>query len=398
MVRALIVEDNQETLNRIENSFRENGVDVILCPTIEHANKAIYDDTPFDFVVLDWFFGLEEDSIYSKQFLSRLKNKHFRPVFVYAGAITDYEETSDDEIDFPRNLISGYSKTLPINELQEEINRIISLNYSLQLSTTYRSKILTYLEKIFFDLNELENVDIARILKIIVGVETNVDWSSDLVLNLLHRALISDEEFIADLTRILAAAQAIDRGINVDDRKKIANRILYFTSGSNVLHNGDIVKISNQAGIVLSYGIVVTPDCDLEQKKSLYIELIELRKIDDSLLNLSDGQISNIKIFNNESFYYFPSIKDLAHLQDFVAVLKSKVILKEKVEDYNLKYPAATKRLLYDHDYLLGNEVVKLNLICSITNPYKAEFLQRLNVNNTRVGIPDIKYLFLDEA
>ncbi len=398
MARALIVEDNQETLDRIENSFKDNGVDVILCPTIEHANKAIYDDIPFDFVILDWFFGLEEDSRYSKQLLSRLKSKHFKPVFVYAGAITDYDETPDDEIDFPRNLISGYSKALPINELQEEITRIISLNYSLQLSTTYRSKILTYLEKIFFDLNELENVDIARVLKIIVGVETNVDWSSDLVLNLLHRALISDEAFITDLTRILADAQSIDRGINVDDRKKIANRILYYTSGSDVLHNGDIVKISNQGGNILSYGIVVTPDCDLEQKKSLYIELIELRKIDDPLLNLSEGQISNIKIFNNDSFYYFPSINDLVHLQDFVAILKSKVILKEKVDDYRLKYPSATKRHLYNHNYMLGNEVVKMNLICSLTNPYKAEFLQRLNVNNTRVGIPDIKYLFLDEA
>jgi hypothetical protein len=394
MARALIIEDNHETLNTLITSFLEKEIDAIACESIDLARKAIDDNIPFDFVVLDWYFGGDEDSTLSRHLLSKLNKVHFRPVFVYAGTITDYEETPDDQIDFPRNLIKGYSKVVPISDFQQEINRIIDLNYSLQLSIIYRNKIKSTLELVLFELNELENVDIARILTVLIGNEVNVDWSNDLMLNLLHRSLISDQGFIENLKRILIAARAIEHGLNVEDRKKIANRILYFSSGSNVIHNGDIVKILKEDDSIITYGIVVTPDCDLEQKKSVFIELIELRKLDDPQLNLSGPQKDSIKKFNYDSLYFFPSIREDDALNDFVAVLKSKLILREKVAEYNLKYPTATKRLLYPHEYLYGNEDVKMVLICSKSNPYKAEFLQKLHSNNSRVGIPDIKNLF----
>lgn len=394
MQRALIIEDNHEMLTTIEKSFLENQVDVISCESIGMVKQAIDDNIPFDFVVLDWYFGMEGDSTFSKSLLSKLNKRYFRPIFVYAGTIADYTETPDDEIDFPRNLIYGRSKVISPNELRTEINRIISENYSLQLSMIYRNSINYSLEKVFFEMNELKNVDIARILKVILGDEENIDWSSDLILNLLHRILISEPEFITNLRHILTEAGNINVGVSLDDRKKIGNKILYFTSNSNVIHNGDIVKIEKEDNVVIAYGIIVTPDCDLEQKKSIFIELIELRKIDDPLMNLSNGQKDNIKTFSHESLYFFPSIKEGGQLFDFVAILKSKLILREKFDNYNQKYPAATKRLLYSHEFLYGSESVKMILICSKVNPYKSEFLQQLHSNNSRVGIPDIKNLF----
>jgi len=80
-------------------------------------------------------------------------------------------------------------------------------------------------------------------------------------------------------------------------------------------------------------------------------------------------------------------------LQDFVAILKSRIILKEVADVYHANYPKASKRLLYSQEFIYNGEKVRMTLLCTKVNPYKAEFLQKLNTNNSRVGIPDIKDL-----
>lgn len=394
MQRALIIEDSQETLSRISSEFKNNGIDVIECPEMEHAKKALEDNVPFDFVILDWYFALEGDSSYSKMLLKELNNRHFKPIFIYAGTIEDYYETLDQEIDFPRNLISGYSKVISPKELRLEINQKISENYSLQLSETYRSCIHENLERVLFELNSLQNVDIARILRVFFGDGSNIDWSSDLILNLLHRALISDSDFVNNLSEILRSAVNINRGLSLADRTKIANKILYYKSDSDFIRNGDIVNILDLNSKLFTCGIVVTPDCDLEKSKTHNIELIELVNIDDTRIGLTPGQKENIRKFNHDSLYFFPSIKQDGVFIDYVAVLKSKIILQEKFGQADTKYPSATKRHLFTNEFLYNSFTVKMAPVCSKTNPYKSEFMQKLHANNSRVGIPDIKDLF----
>ena len=146
-------------------------------------------------------------------------------------------------------------------------------------------------------------------------------------------------------------------------------------------------------GSPISFGVVVTPDCDLEQKKTQLIDIIELATIDDAKLALNQGQKDNIIKYNHDSFFLFPAVYINGTFTDFVAILKSRLILKEKDIVANTKYPAASKRLLFSHTFLFNGQDVKLELLCSKVNPYKAEFLQKLHTNNSRVGIPDIKDL-----
>src|SRR5690606_6348832 len=131
------------------------------------------------------------------------------------------------------------------------------------------------------ELNELQNVDLARVLNKVYGDASNVDCSNDFVPNLLHRSLISDAGFIQGITGILQAANNINAGANAEDRRKIANKILYFHSKSDFIRNGDIVSLKNSVDTLICYGIVVTPDCDLEQKKTHLIDIIELTDVDD---------------------------------------------------------------------------------------------------------------------
>jgi hypothetical protein len=228
----------------------------------------------------------------------------------------------------------------------------------------------------------------------IYGDGTSIDWSNDFILNLLHRSLISDADFIHGITQILQAAKNVNVGASANDRKKIANKILYFHSQSDFIRNGDIVSINKLDDTFVSYGIVVTPDCDLEQKKTQLIDIVELADIDNEKIALNQGQKDGIKKYNNDSYFYFPAINIEGVLTDFIAILKSRFILNESDVAANTKYPYASKRLLYSQTFTFNGNIVKLKLICSKVNPYKAEFLQKLHTHNSRVGIPDIKELF----
>ncbi|MBU0489054.1 MAG: hypothetical protein KKA07_15600 [Bacteroidetes bacterium] len=393
MKRVLIIDDDQAILDDLEESFRDNLIDAIKCIDRTQALSAINNDVSFDAIILDWYFVLADDSSISKEILRKLNKKHFRPVFIYTGHMPDYENTNQEEIEFPCNLISAFDKTIGVDELRSRIQQLFAENYSLQLASVYRENFRQQLEKVLFELNELQNVDLARVLNKIYGDGSNIDWSNDFILNLLHRSLISDANFIQGITGILQAANNVNAGVNADDRKKIANKILYFHSISDFIRNGDIVSLKKTDDTLISYGIIITPDCDLEQKKTQLIDIVELASIDDAKLAFSPGQKNNIKIYNHDSFFLFPAISLGGIFTDLVAILKSRFILQEKDIASNTKYPLASKRLLYSQTFVFNGIDVKLYLLCTKVNPYKAEFLQKLHSSNSRVGIPDIKDL-----
>jgi CheY-like chemotaxis protein len=394
MKRVLIIDDDETILQNLEESFMANHIDVIKCNDRAEALEAIGNDIPFDAVILDWYFVLADDSSFSKEILRSLNNKHFRPVFIYTGHLQDYENTNKDEIEFPENLITAYDKAITVDELRNRVQQLLVGNYSLQLASVYRENFKQQLEKVLFELNELQNVDLAKVLNKIYGDGSNVDWSNDFVLNLIHRSLISDKTFIEGISGVLQAASNVNVGASAEDRKKIANKILYFHSQSDFIRNGDITvikKVGNDS--IVAFGIVITPDCDLEQSGSRFIDLIELAKFNDAKLNFNADTQREIKKYKHDSFYLFQSLLVEGSLQDFVAILKSRLLLKEVAEVYHSNYPKASKRLLYSQEFIHNGERVRMNLLCTKVNPYKAEFLQKLHTSNSRVGIPDIKDL-----
>lgn len=397
MRRVLIIEDNPESLAAIADCFEGDGVEVLRCFTKDQAFKAIEGGSRFDAVILDWYFespGAGDPDIISRLLLKKLNSSHFRPVFVYTANLADFTEARDLDGIFPRNMMKGVDKgSVTAQALKTEINQLLQSNLSLQLASAYREKISSNLERALFELNELPNADVATVLKRIVGENENIDWSSDFILNMVHRYLLSDTGFITELKAILDRAAIVPAATTDADKRALVNKILYFTAASDYIRNGDIVTVVKDGAVKLM-GIVTTPDCDLDHNNTRFIEVVELRDIDDGELALSAGAKRTIKDFGHPSFHYFPSLRCDGALKDFVAILKSKKILQEASGAADVKYPSASKRLLYSQEYVYNSVQVKLQLLCGKANPYKSEFFQKLNVNNTRVGIPEIKHLF----
>lgn len=393
MRRVLIIEDNEETLNNLKTGFESIGLETICCYDNDSVDKALSSNISFEAVILDWFFVLDESSNYSKNILKKLKEKYFVPVFVFTGHLTDFENQTEEELGYPKNMIDVHDKSIGVVELQSRIERMLKNNIAYNLSVKYRDKIHSHLEKVFFDLNASENSSLGKVLKTIYGDGENIDWNNDIIVTMLHRSLISDDDFIKSISETL-------KNLNIDDfnnpefNKKLLSRIIYHYGKSDYIRNGDIVTIRKFDDTVIGYGIVVTPDCDLEQMKTRLIDIVELVIINDAKLKLKNEQIMNIKKYNHDSFFFFPAINIDDKLNDFTSILKSRFILHEKDVAENTKYPFASKRLLYSHEFVLNGSNVKLELICTIVNPYKAEFLQKLQTNNFRIGIPDIKNLY----
>ncbi len=393
MNNILLIEEDKDLAKRLISEFRAENYDVYFCDSRESAESYITNGSHFDAVVLDWFFENPEDSVVSRLILRKLKGKHFKPVFIYTDNQQNFEQTNPDEIGYPQNLLSCHSKGTGCEELLTKIKVLLGSNISLQLANTYRETIQNTLESILFELNEVPNIDLSKIFHRVYGDGENVDWSNDIILNLLHRSMISNNEFIERITTLLKNNTPAKSKSNSPESKRIANKILYFEHKSELIRNGDIISVSKGKDVIL-LGVIVTPDCDLEHNNTRYLEMIEIVQIDDARLNVNAEALRDIRAFKNGSLYFFPSINNNNTFRSYVAVLKSKVIIRELNIDISVKYPSASQRLTYKSRFLLNSEEVSISLLCSLSNPYKSEFLHKLHSSNSRVGIPDIKDLF----
>jgi len=387
--RVLIIEDDEDTIINLKDEFANSKIESICCQNYDDVENALRNNILFDAVILDWYFVLNENCDYSIKILKELKNRYFVPVFVYTGHLPDFDNKSEDELGYPKNMILGFDKTIGVNELRNKISEILKHNLTYKLAVSYRNKIHSHLESVFFELNTTENTSLGKVLKIIYGDGENMDWNNDIIITMLHRSLISDDGFTKRISQILRNINDKDQN-NLDQNRKLLSKILYHYGKSNYIRNGDIIAIKDINNNFLAYGIVVTPDCDLENKSSRQIEIIELKIFNESELG---NAIKDIKTYKHPSLFYFPSIIIDNERIDFVGFLKQKILVQEKDIADGTKFPLASKRLLYSQSFIFKETDVKLELICSKVNPYKAEFFQKLNTHNSRVGIPDIKKL-----
>lgn len=394
--RILFIDDDCEDYRDEFDSAFSDDVDIIYCPGKNDAIKEINSKKHFDLIILDWFLDKGSGSSeLSQLILQSLYNKLFIPVLIWSNHIAEFESDLDSGlINYPKILIKDISKgEVSPETIKSKIKEWLESSLSVQISEIYRNSINENLEKAFFELAEVPNADIASILKVLVGSDENIDWSNDFILNLIHRKLLTDESFFGKFKTLVTSPSDNLRSEELTKRRNIINKVLYYRGTPKVIRCGDIIRIQKDEEL-LKYGIVVTPDCDIAQRNSRYLEIVELRKIEDDGLMLSSGQKETIREYKNASFYYFPSVDIDGNLEnDFVAILKSKFIVEGWCENNSEKYPRIPEILNYSGNFRYNEDDVEINHICSKSNPYKSDFLQKLHTNNSRVGIPDIKDL-----
>jgi CheY-like chemotaxis protein len=384
MKRVLIIDD--DCLNEqesIQEAFAGTGIETFLCPTREEGMKLINSKALFDCIVLDWYLDNESSNL-SQLILKELEKVYYTPVLIYSNHATNFREEKDAGIvTYPENLICEVDKS-DFKDISTKVTEWLNANTTAKLSSIYLAKVYEKIHQAFWDLNEIPHGNIASVYKHISSENGNIDWANDFIVNLLLQNLVSDEDFRTQISELIEQIQNPET--NPEEKKKILNKILYFKSNSPYISNGDIFRI--EIGETISYGIVTSPDCDLFQNKTKYVDFVELREIRDDLGNGSlRGQIEKNK---SESHFLFLSLElENNTFTDLAAILKSKnrIVCCNKDAE---KYPCVTNRIKYADSLQIDNTDCTLTYICSLLNPYKSEFAQRKSSHDSRVGIPPV--------
>lgn len=390
MKRILFVDDHCEDYREDFNAiFPTSEFEITFCPTKDDGIIEIESGKEYDLILLDWYLETTDSSVLSQDVLTKLRSLYYVPVLIWTGHLSNFQET---HVNYPSTLVEGISKDeFRPETLTSKINRWLSVSNAAKISNIYRKAIRIGLEEVFFDITELQENDILTVLKHVAGSEKNIDWSNDFVLNLIHRKLMQNVNFLERVTALMNSDSQQSETQSSDEKNKILNKILYFNSGSDSVRCGDIVEISIDQSKL--YGIIYNPDCDLFTPKTRYVELIKLREYPDENLAINSSEKGEIKKNNHDSYYLFPAIKTNDEFRNLIAIFKSKIILETKLEVQG-KYPLANKRIEFTDDFIVNGKDASMRLICSFVNPYKGDFLQRLHAHNSRIGTPNVKSLY----
>lgn len=390
MKRVLIIDDKcYEEEESIRQGFEGTGIEYSLSATKDDALRVLESKALFDCVVLDWYLE-PNDSTLSQLILKYMEQNYYAPVLIYSNHAVDFRAAKDvGEITYPDNLIHIVEKE-DYTDIHAKVEHWLANDTTAKLSSIYLERVYKNLHKTFWELNEIPNSNIAGVYKDVLFENGVVNWGHDFVMNLLLQNLIGDASFRSEITTLIETESSTTVASSAEEKQKIVNRILYFDSNTPFVQNGDIFRVSTGEGI--EYGIVVSPDCDLAQSKTRFIDFVELRELDESL-----GKASLIRdIKNNKSdghFFFLGMQLDSETYTNMAAVFKSKSRVS-CLADHTGKYPCVDKRLEYTDDFLYNGEKGQLAYICSIANPYKAEFAQKRSAHDSRVGIPSIyKYV-----
>lgn len=394
--RILFIDDDCEKFKEdFENHFAPLGTEIIYCKTKDDGIKELNARKHFDLVLLDWFLEDSESCVISTSFLAALNKFLFIPVFIWTHQYTNFEEEyKNDNIPYPKDLIRGISKEeIRTSLLHSKISELFAECKVAHLSEIYRQTLYQKLEEVFFELSDISGMNLLTMIKHVVGDNKNIDWSNDLILNFMHRKLLSDEEFIKAITSFMSEPTGSRLSESPEIKNTFVNKLMYYKPSPNRLRCGDIIDIKYHTN-KNQKAIIVNPDCDLANANTRYIELIELRAIDDGEVKLNSDCKKRIKEFNHPSYYYFPALYTNDSFGDHIALLKSKILLAEKIDISSLTYPKSSKQLNYEDHFTVGETQVEINFICCLDDPYKSDFLNHLHSHNLRIGIPDIKMLW----
>src|SRR3990172_6796757 len=167
--RILFVDDECETFREgLSESFGKD-IEIVYCPSKDSALKEIDSKKHFDLIILDWFLEEPDNSNLSQLVLQHLYNRFFIPVFIWSNHIEEFNKESGS-VRYPKMLIISISKSeITAGLIKGKIEKWLGSSLTAQISTVYRNCIRDNLEKTFFELADVSDVDISSILKVLVG-------------------------------------------------------------------------------------------------------------------------------------------------------------------------------------------------------------------------------------
>ena len=266
-MKILVIDDADGELFTREPSIKKLGIKIEIAKNLTEAKEKIFLNKDFDAIVLDLKLDTKTVECEGNEILKWILEEQMCLLIIYSGNLGGLDESLLTEYDESK-LIFKYNKgeKTPIeiiNELLELDNK--GITKLVKLKTLQRE-----IKKIFW-IHSKEMIDFLKENENAGSLESNL---FDKYIGILIESLISKE-------------------LEDEEEKEISNKLLYIPPRLSNLSTGTIIKYDSK----LFY--IITPACDVSQKKSRYYHVLECKSEIEYLQFLK--KVKNKNVINDET-------------------------------------------------------------------------------------------------
>jgi len=385
--RVLIIEDRDETGEKVKELFASHDVAVTHIRDDEEIESKLRNSSEYQLIILDWLLDGESSEL-AKVCLYKIRQACFLPVVVWTEEIETFNGDREDVIQiFPQVCIQAFSKSeVQLDDLLDVLLRWHSTP-PMSLARGFRKSVLNAFVSSFYDLASQSSDDLVRGLKSLISTsegqyDIDIEHPIDVLLRMIARSIYHDDEFISQLRKIIGDLQLKKPPQTEKDKKKerkIRSQIMDFymyyepRSDDSVIRTGDIVNVRLEGLEQVLKAIVITPACDLViPKKTNFLRLILIHK---ATYPDEDKKDDKWPMWEHSEL----------HVVSFHEVL----VLRD---DTKSAEQSPQSVMSYSHQFSNFSGInAKMERIKRLDNPYQADLLHSFVSHAGRIGVPEFR-------
>lgn len=376
-----ILDDDEQLLTQLGERLAAANLSPKTFTSRRDFKQSIERGDRYDALILDWYLEDPESSTIAKLVLDDLRRLYFLPVVIY----TDQRDVAEGEIpqlQRPFNRCQLFDKdTTDPETLTNQLATWYAQSMPARLCEVWRNARRRSLEAAIYELDALEGEDFYRTLRHILimdsGEIADVDHALEFLERFVERKVLSD----ATLRDTLRAElnEAIGPELQAQGNRELAlvNAHRYVMPPDQLARTGDIVQVLDVGAEPLMTAVVITPACDLEQRKCFELRLVKADERQQDSRRASECELPAVRVDVGGAY------------RDFVVDFHKTIF----VHDVSIAADPKGRRsrlISYEDEFqdVFGKRLW-LKVLCRLDDPYRSDLLQRYSSHASRIGIPE---------
>jgi hypothetical protein len=333
----LLIDDCPTDIKQLEDDLSDSGAKVLVISKSSEAEKLLQRCPRLSAIVLDWYLN-GESSEEAQSIIAIIKDKLFTPLLIYTTEVPEAEEYVKSQG------LGGIAKVVDKAEVtgSEVLSYLDSWMSSQPIAfcMQWRMEIDTKVSETLWDVYNLEKDGLKFLLEQMKEddkIPPPPEEVLDILIRILARKVKSDGNFLdqteKQVAEILKTGSAKTGNLEVIQRFRSYD--MYHVPHEKQSHETGDVYVDNER----HYVILVTPTCDLHQKKNGCLTFIAAIGFDEYheevRQSFSDkGRINEDKVKSKEMGCVNNNLVNIHFLPYFPGVNKGLILKFERVQSF----------------------------------------------------------------
>lgn len=382
-----LIDDKESDLADWQKYLSQAGIEARAFLEKDDFARCLARGDHFDAIVLDWYLD-DNSSLLAQLVLEQIiRPNRFVPVLVYTGE----SEIARDEIP---QLKSPFNQIQVISKYDVDAARLAELlkgwygTTTARISEVWRNARRVAFEQALYRLSDLEGKNLQATLQHLLVLNGEMQLDIDQALEFLERYVGRD---VMSNRELRGAVQAVleEGRIAPEDARKIeptlnlvnAHRYVPVDDDEKIVRTGDIVDVCDaQTGEILMAAVIVTPACDLDNRKCRELRLLIAYRdpIGEDTGGTQWWELNAVRRRGTKDFEHY-------RLNFHRTLCLTDKEMKPDKEKKQLWESVLSYERVYEDSF---GKTIRLKPICRLDDPYRADLLQKFSSHAARIGIP----------